>query len=178
MTTQSLMILIAGPYRSGTGDDPERLAGNVRAMEAFAVPLFRAGDRTANSTLPLLTERSGACDEKRGAPASPRHVASSSRPSSSMPLLSRTSASSSPDMVASSQGQSGRHNALGGPDARRCVQRASRSSASRSSRANRRSSENGTVAAARAQVDPLARRSWRVNPFSLGYVGQVGNPRS
>jgi hypothetical protein len=43
MTTQSLTILIAGPYRSGTGDDPERLAANVRAMEAFAVPLFRAG---------------------------------------------------------------------------------------------------------------------------------------
>jgi hypothetical protein len=43
MTTQSLMILIAGPYRSGAGDDPERLAANVRAMEAFAVPLFRAG---------------------------------------------------------------------------------------------------------------------------------------
>ena len=39
----SLMILIAGPYRSGTGDDPEKLAANVRAMEACALPLFRAG---------------------------------------------------------------------------------------------------------------------------------------
>lgn len=38
-----LMILIAGPYRSGTGDDPEKLAANVRAMEAYALPLFRAG---------------------------------------------------------------------------------------------------------------------------------------
>ncbi len=37
------MILIAGPYRSGTGDDPEKLAANVRAMEAYALPLFRAG---------------------------------------------------------------------------------------------------------------------------------------
>ncbi len=37
------MILIAGPYRSGTGDDPDKLAANVRAMEAFALPLFRAG---------------------------------------------------------------------------------------------------------------------------------------
>lgn len=37
------MILIAGPYRSGTGDDPEKLADNVRAMEAYALPLFRAG---------------------------------------------------------------------------------------------------------------------------------------
>ena len=37
------MILVAGPYRSGTGDDPAKLADNVRAMEAFALPLFRAG---------------------------------------------------------------------------------------------------------------------------------------
>lgn len=37
------MILIAGPYRSGTGDDPALLAANVRAMEAFALPIFRAG---------------------------------------------------------------------------------------------------------------------------------------
>ena len=39
----SLMILVAGPYRSGTGDDPARLAENLRAMEAVALPLFRAG---------------------------------------------------------------------------------------------------------------------------------------
>jgi hypothetical protein len=39
----SLMILIAGPYRSGTNDDPERIAENVRTMESFALPLFRAG---------------------------------------------------------------------------------------------------------------------------------------
>lgn len=39
----ALMILIAGPYRSGTGDDPAKLAANVRAMEEYALPLFRAG---------------------------------------------------------------------------------------------------------------------------------------
>jgi hypothetical protein len=39
----ALMILIAGPYRSGTGDDPDKLAANVRAMEALALPLFEAG---------------------------------------------------------------------------------------------------------------------------------------
>jgi len=38
-----LMILIAGPYRSGTGDDPAKMAANVRAMELYALPLFRAG---------------------------------------------------------------------------------------------------------------------------------------
>jgi len=37
------MILIAGPYRSGTGDDPVKLNANVAAMEAFAMPVFRAG---------------------------------------------------------------------------------------------------------------------------------------
>ena len=42
-TTESLMILIAGPYRSGTGDVPAKLAANVRAMEDYALPLFRAG---------------------------------------------------------------------------------------------------------------------------------------
>lgn len=42
-TSDSLMILIAGPYRSGTGDDPAKLAANVRAMEDYALPLFRAG---------------------------------------------------------------------------------------------------------------------------------------
>jgi hypothetical protein len=41
--TDGLMILVAGPYRSGTGDDPEKLSANVRAMEAYALPLFRAG---------------------------------------------------------------------------------------------------------------------------------------
>ena len=38
-----MMILIAGPYRSGTGDDPARMAANVAEMECFALPLFRAG---------------------------------------------------------------------------------------------------------------------------------------
>jgi hypothetical protein len=37
------MILVAGPYRSGTDDVPERMAANVRLMEAYALPLFRAG---------------------------------------------------------------------------------------------------------------------------------------
>jgi len=41
--SESLMILIAGPYRSGTGDVPANLAANVHAMEAYALPIFRAG---------------------------------------------------------------------------------------------------------------------------------------
>jgi hypothetical protein len=43
MAQRSLMILIAGPYRSGTGDDPAKLEANVAVMEAVALPIFRAG---------------------------------------------------------------------------------------------------------------------------------------
>jgi len=38
-----LMVLIAGPYRSGTDDDPAKMSANVAAMEAWALPIFRAG---------------------------------------------------------------------------------------------------------------------------------------
>ena len=41
--SKSMMILIAGPYRSGTGDDPEKMAANVHSMESFALPIFRLG---------------------------------------------------------------------------------------------------------------------------------------
>ena len=41
--TKPLMILIAGPYRSGTGDDPALLAANLAALESAAWPLFNAG---------------------------------------------------------------------------------------------------------------------------------------
>ena len=40
---RSMMILIAGPYRSGTQDDPARIAANVAAMEACALPLYERG---------------------------------------------------------------------------------------------------------------------------------------
>ena len=39
----SLMILVAGPYRSGTNDDPALIAKNVEAMTATSLRLFRAG---------------------------------------------------------------------------------------------------------------------------------------
>lgn len=37
------MILVAGPYRSGTGDDPALIRKNVREMTETALTLFRAG---------------------------------------------------------------------------------------------------------------------------------------
>jgi hypothetical protein len=43
MTNKALIILIAGPYRSGTNDDPELMSENLRKMEAAALPIFRAG---------------------------------------------------------------------------------------------------------------------------------------
>jgi hypothetical protein len=38
-----LMILVAGPYRSGTNDDPSLIARNVAAMTETSLTLFRAG---------------------------------------------------------------------------------------------------------------------------------------
>ena len=41
--TEPLMILIAGPYRSGTGDDPDLMARNLARLEEAAWPIFAAG---------------------------------------------------------------------------------------------------------------------------------------
>jgi hypothetical protein len=48
--SQPLMILIAGPYRSGTNDDPALIQANVDAMNEMALRVFRAGH------LPVLGE--------------------------------------------------------------------------------------------------------------------------
>jgi hypothetical protein len=42
-TTTPLMILVAGPYRSGTDGDPARIQANVDAMTAVSLELFRRG---------------------------------------------------------------------------------------------------------------------------------------
>jgi hypothetical protein len=44
------MILVAGPYRSGTNDDPSLIAKNMAAMTETSLQLFRAGH------LPVLGE--------------------------------------------------------------------------------------------------------------------------
>jgi hypothetical protein len=41
--TTPLLILIAGPYRSGTNDEPAALARNLAALEEAAWPIFRKG---------------------------------------------------------------------------------------------------------------------------------------
>jgi hypothetical protein len=42
-TDKRMMILIAGPYRSGTGDDPQKMAENLRHLETASYPIFQAG---------------------------------------------------------------------------------------------------------------------------------------
>jgi len=48
--SKPMLILIAGPYRSGTNDDPALMRKNVREMESYALPIFRAGH------IPILGE--------------------------------------------------------------------------------------------------------------------------
>ncbi len=38
-----MLIMIAGPYRSGTNDDPVLIRKNLDKLEAVALPLFRLG---------------------------------------------------------------------------------------------------------------------------------------
>jgi hypothetical protein len=47
---KSLMILVAGPYRSGTNDNPALIAANVKAMSDTALEIFKMGH------LPVLGE--------------------------------------------------------------------------------------------------------------------------
>ncbi|WP_225410565.1 DUF4406 domain-containing protein [Stigmatella hybrida] len=49
-SVQPLMILVAGPYRSGTNDEPAKIHANVQAMTEVALKLYRAGH------LPVLGE--------------------------------------------------------------------------------------------------------------------------
>ena len=50
MSKKPMMILIAGPYRSGTGDDPVLMERNLRILESVTLPLYRAGH------IPLIGE--------------------------------------------------------------------------------------------------------------------------
>src|SRR3569833_438919 len=50
MKHKPLTILIAGPYRSGTNDDPVLMQQNLDCMNPYALALFRAGH------IPLIGE--------------------------------------------------------------------------------------------------------------------------
>jgi hypothetical protein len=43
MTGKPMMILIAGPYRSGTGDDPAKMTANLKRLEEASWPIFAKG---------------------------------------------------------------------------------------------------------------------------------------
>lgn len=43
MTDKPMLILIAGPYRSGTDGNPQAMADNLARLEAAAWPVFAAG---------------------------------------------------------------------------------------------------------------------------------------
>lgn len=38
-----MLILIAGPYRSGTNNDPKLIKANMDRLESVALPIFRKG---------------------------------------------------------------------------------------------------------------------------------------
>jgi len=50
VTAKPLIIMISGPYRSGTGDDPAKIAANLHALEQAALGVYRAGH------LPIIGE--------------------------------------------------------------------------------------------------------------------------
>ncbi len=61
----ALMILVAGPYRSGTDGDPARIRANVDAMTATALELWRRGHLPVMGewfALPLIEAATAAGD--------------------------------------------------------------------------------------------------------------------
>ena len=59
------MILVAGPYRSGTGGDPALIKANVEAMTRTALELYRRGHLPVMGewfALPLIEEAEAAGD--------------------------------------------------------------------------------------------------------------------
>jgi hypothetical protein len=49
-TSKPLIVLVAGPYRSGTNGDPQRIRQNLQRLESFALGVYKAGH------IPLIGE--------------------------------------------------------------------------------------------------------------------------
>jgi hypothetical protein len=49
-STKPLLVLIAGPFLSGTGGNPEKIAANRSRLESFALPIYERGH------LPMIGE--------------------------------------------------------------------------------------------------------------------------
>jgi hypothetical protein len=57
--SNQLFILVAGPYRSNTGDDPAKIEQNLRTMAQGALKVFRLGHLPVlgeSLALPLIRE--------------------------------------------------------------------------------------------------------------------------
>jgi hypothetical protein len=64
--TEPRMILVAGPYRSGTGGDPALMKANVDAMTDVALELYRRGHLPVMGewfALPLIERAEASGDE-------------------------------------------------------------------------------------------------------------------
>jgi hypothetical protein len=42
-SSKPLLVLIAGPFMSGTGGDPEKIAANRTRLESYALPIYQRG---------------------------------------------------------------------------------------------------------------------------------------
>lgn len=61
-----MMILIAGPYRSGTDGDPARIARNLERLEDAAAPIYRLGHIPMIGEWAALPTLRGMRDEEAG----------------------------------------------------------------------------------------------------------------
>jgi len=48
--SKPLLILIAGPYRSGTGNNPKLIEKNLERLESYSLPIYKKGH------IPLIGE--------------------------------------------------------------------------------------------------------------------------
>jgi hypothetical protein len=49
-SSRPLLVLIAGPFTSGTGGDPDKIAANRARLESYALPIYQRGH------LPMIGE--------------------------------------------------------------------------------------------------------------------------
>ena len=89
--SEQLMILVAGPYRGGTGDDPVKIQANVEAMEGMSLKVFRRGHLPVMGewfALPLLKKAGSKklgdaiFEDRKSTRLNSSHVALSRMPSS------------------------------------------------------------------------------------------------
>ncbi len=59
IATEQLMILVAGPLRGGTGDDPDQIEANIARMNTAALEVWQAGHLPVVGewfSIPLIAE--------------------------------------------------------------------------------------------------------------------------